>query len=445
MQGATLRFRRCADANADAEQATPLGHMEYTDRTLPSIVHAHGANAPNSVAIEAWDEVDGVTLTVSYGQLSAQVRAAARFLEQVGRLIPGDRCALHSHNTVAYACMSLGTMSLGATAVHLNWRQPDEVNLRLLKDLDIKLLLTSAPFRSLVEHTSIHLSNMRSMSFESICAMPLHEALPFNAQATQLAAAHSISATSSMVAIGSDTPKNTQHAAAIFFTGGTTGMPKAVPHTHATLLCNADGYMREHGGPLDPRAHARAGSVCFTPYFHVMGFVASLVTNLVAGARAAILASADARLSPSLVLAACRQLRPTVLHTVPWVVEGLASMVAAAHCPTEVGAETEDFGSVPAGPIGTQVITRVVSERFQQMLRGWSSLGLSTARDLRSSAHDVALTTVRTDLERAGTANGHAGKVGAAPPLSAADELARLHVLIYGVRVAWLESPSSQT
>eukprot|EP00966_Prymnesium_polylepis_P010111 233624-Prymnesium_polylepis.1 len=60
-----------------------------------------------------------------------------------------------------------------------------------------------------------------------------------------------------------------------------------------------------------------------------MGFSANLVFNLHAGARAAVLASHAARLSPSLVLAALADLRPSCLNTVPWVVEGLADMIGA--------------------------------------------------------------------------------------------------------------------
>eukprot|EP00966_Prymnesium_polylepis_P069351 1612052-Prymnesium_polylepis.1 len=65
-----------------------------------------------------------------------------------------------------------------------------------------------------------------------------------------------------------------------------------------------------------------AGTVCFTPYFHVMGYVANLCFNLVAGIRSAVLASTEAKLNPQLLLSACKSLKPTVLNTVPWVVEG---------------------------------------------------------------------------------------------------------------------------
>ena len=289
-------------------------------RTIPSVVHEHAHGAQRkAIALEVWDEDDGVTMSVTFAQLSMGVHSAAAFLMQVGGLAPGDACALHSHNTVAYVCASLGAMELGAVSMNLSWRQPDSINLGLLASLDAKLLLHSHGLSSLAELAAhdVHCEGIRIMLFESICATPLHTAFPFGPLVSG-------DSSNNTTGLASETP------AAVFFTGGTTGTPKAVPHTHETLLSMVDGYLREHGAPLDPRAVGeRAGSVCFAPYFHVMGYVCCLVVNLVAGCRSAIVASADTKLSASLMLAACRGLRPTVCHTVPVVVEGLVRMIRA--------------------------------------------------------------------------------------------------------------------
>ena len=287
-------------------------------RTIPSIVHQHAVGAQcNAVALEVWDQDDGVTMTVTFSQLSAGVHSAAAYLTQVGGLAPGDLCALHSHNTVAYVCASLGAMEAGATSINLSWRQPDSINLTLLISLRANMLLHSHGFSSLAELAArdVQCEGMRIVLFESICATPLHTAFPFG----PVESGASVGETSKVLPL---TP------AAVFFTGGTTGTPKAVPHTHETLLSMVDGYLGEHGAPLDPGTTGeRAGSVCFTPYFHVMGYVCCLIVNLAAGCRSAILASPDAKLSASLMLAACRDLRPTVCHTVPVVVDGLVNLI----------------------------------------------------------------------------------------------------------------------
>ena len=67
------------------------------------------------------------------------------------------------------------------------------------------------------------------------------------------------------------------------------------------------------------RSPSCVDSRMFPPDFHVMGFVANFVTNLHCGCRAFLLADPDATLSAPLMLRACRDLKPDVLNTVPWV------------------------------------------------------------------------------------------------------------------------------
>ena len=50
------------------------------------------------------------------------------------------------------------------------------------------------------------------------------------------------------------------------------------------------------------------------------------VFNLHACVRAFLL-EGDTTLSPSLILAACQELRPSVVNTVPWIVEGLMPLL----------------------------------------------------------------------------------------------------------------------
>lgn len=52
-----------------------------------------------------------------------------------------------SHTQVAYVSFSLGAMTLGAAAVHLNWQQPAATNELLLQELHVPLLLCSASFK----------------------------------------------------------------------------------------------------------------------------------------------------------------------------------------------------------------------------------------------------------------------------------------------------------
>jgi acyl-coenzyme A synthetase/AMP-(fatty) acid ligase len=184
---------------------------------------------------------------------------------------------------------------------------PASTTQRLITDLSPKILLTSTAFKA-TAHQMRQECGVRVVTLDAVCTME-SGSLPLApidtaAAAALKAAVHSLDA---------------KCTAAVFFTGGTTGTPKAVPHSHDGLLWFARTCLRAFPAPF-ARDVPHAGTVCFTPFFHVMGYCANMVFNLHAGVRAAIL-EGDATLSPSLLLAACRELRPSCVNTVPWVVE----------------------------------------------------------------------------------------------------------------------------
>ena len=297
-------------------------------QTLCSVVLEHAAARPETTFIEVWDQEAGVTLSVTFRELSDCMLAAASWLGGLG-VGAGDYCALLAHNSVAFLAITFGAMARGATSIHLNWRNPRDINTVLVRDLDARLLVASKPFQH--DAQAIHAAvGTRLMLIESVCNAA--DELPFaalpEAQAAELA--------DEVQRLSAD------RTAVVFFTGGTTGTPKAVPHSHSGLIWMAEALVRAHPTAVKPRPRpgarqvtmVNAGTICFTPFFHVMGFSANLIYNLVAGVRAAVLASHDARLSPALILAATEELKPAVVNTVPWVVEGLVAMLSSGEHPT---------------------------------------------------------------------------------------------------------------
>ncbi|KAK3255042.1 hypothetical protein CYMTET_35763, partial [Cymbomonas tetramitiformis] len=72
-------------------------------------------------------------------------------------------------------------------------------------------------------------------------------------------------------------------------------------------------------------------TVCFLPNFHVVGFVNNFLFNLCTGARCHMFAACSAPpVTPALLLAACSELRPDVLSTVPWLLQGLAEQCSSS-------------------------------------------------------------------------------------------------------------------
>ena len=284
--------------------------------TIPALLLDRAHRKQFRTFVEVWsspkEDGEQTVFSVSYAELADSMITAALWLcDGPSQVRAGDYVALLAHNSVAYLAFSLGAMSLGAVSVNLNWRQSAEITAQLLGGLQPRLLLASSHFHDQAReaHTSL---GIQIAILESICNTD-PGALPF--APADAPAAQRIEA--GIAALDASRP------AAVFFTGGTTGIPKAVPHSHAGLCWFAARALAQCPAPYDEVRVPHAGTVCFTPFFHVMGFVANFVFNIYAGCRVALLASPDDKLSPLLVLAACRALRPSVLNTVPWVVEGL--------------------------------------------------------------------------------------------------------------------------
>lgn len=269
------------------------------------LLEQQAANGGHS-AIEIWDEHHGVTQRIRFDQFADRMLASADWLQRQQLLLPGGTCAVLAQNSLDYLSLSLGAMTLGGRAAHLNWRQPADVTSTLLQRMQASLLLydddQAQSAAQVAKELGLRASHLEAASRERHGQPPLHS----SQQKPLVAQAMSVSAS---------------YDAIIFFTGGTTGTPKGVPHSHSGLLWLADTLLRAFPGT------EREGTLCFAPFFHVMGCVANWVFNLNAGVRAFLLASHQAVLSAELLARALVELRPSTLNTVPWVVQGLCQML----------------------------------------------------------------------------------------------------------------------
>ena len=284
---------------SDKQPTTPPAPLA---RTLPGCLLTRAECQPDATFVEVWDEHTGVELRVTFAQMASSMLAAMQWLRK-RNFDDGDNCAILAHNSVEYISLSFGTMALGGVAIHLNWRQPESVTRQLLRQTKPAVVLASAPFLDAASRICCDME-LAVASLEEVRA-ELAYLVPSDIDKARIRAL--------------DPTTN----AVVFFTGGTTGTPKPIRHTHDSMLWLAHKLQTQV-----PNAH-HAGTLCFTPFFHVMGFCANLIFNMHAGVRAFVLASHSTLLTASLMVKACSELEPSVLNTIPHIVEGLCHLLQA--------------------------------------------------------------------------------------------------------------------
>lgn len=200
----------------------------YMNRWLPT--HAH--LRPHKEAIVCAETGQ----RVSYRELYQRSLAAAQHLRQLG-VGPGDRIALLAHNDVRFFVLLFAAARIGAILVPLNWRLSLSEQQAILEDAEAAVLWVddAIPSQSLPSHANIH---------------PLHS-LP-----AEVVAEHEVPEAQGL---GPDTPVG------IFYTGGTTGLPKGAMLTHGSVFWNAQNTISGWG-----LSHEDIAPI-FTPLFHIGG------------------------------------------------------------------------------------------------------------------------------------------------------------------------------
>ena len=214
--------------------------MSTPASTLPAQLLARGERESKRPFIEVFGDLH-VVKRLSAAELADHMLAAAAFLRRECGVVPSDYVALLAHNSIAYLSVTLGAMALGATSLHLNYRQPVQTTSELLVGLAPRVLVASAPFDAAARGCAEALALRLVVLTDPDRPPGAVDSSPLDAATGQALRA----------AVGRVDPQQT---AAVFFTGGTTGAPKAVPHTHASLLWLSDALRLFYPGGRRPRA-----------------------------------------------------------------------------------------------------------------------------------------------------------------------------------------------
>ena len=260
--------------------AASSSSLPPTAASLPGRLLAQAAQRPEACALEVWDESEGSVQRLSFGELARLLRAAIVWHRRTGLRARGA-FALLAHNSVSYVALSLGATAVGALSVHLNWRLPAGTTALLLEALDRPVVLLASQLfgdaqghSQCTAHTPCTFPPRTADNVHRVCgtgdaaaellqhvpnvsaALPIE---PVRAELEELAAALDAEHAAAIDAeVGLLDPRE---AAVVFYTGGTTGVPKGVPHSHAGLLWLAEKLRLAFPGAETD------GTLCFTPFF----------------------------------------------------------------------------------------------------------------------------------------------------------------------------------
>lgn len=226
---------------------------------------------------------------ITYAELASQVAGLSAALRARG-IGAGDTVALLGRNMPHWAVAYLAITTMGAVVVPI---------LPEFSEEDV---------RNILRHSG---SRGAFVGAQQLARLPWIEAsVPVLYRLDDLEPVQGVEARDVPPAV----PVHGEDLAAIIYTSGTTGRPKGVMLTHANLVSNIRATQRV----VPVHAYDRLLSVL--PLAHTYECTLGLLIPLTCGASISYL---DRPPSPSILMPALQRVRPTMMLTVPMIIEGV--------------------------------------------------------------------------------------------------------------------------
>src|SRR5262245_20152157 len=222
---------------------SPWPDPEIPDASLPALLLERARLHRDNRAI--LDAASGRGL--SYGELAITAGWFASGLTRRG-FGRGDVLALHSANCPEWPVAFLGALSVGGTVACTNPLYTTDELSKLLELSGARLLMTAPPFLTAAREAGV----AEAVVFSDLLAS---EPIPPEVRIDPAA-----------------------DVAALLYSSGTSGLPKAVELTHRNLISNV--LQMSAGVPFEPGDRVLA----VAPFFHAMGLVGILLSSLYQGA-----------------------------------------------------------------------------------------------------------------------------------------------------------------
>jgi acyl-CoA synthetase (AMP-forming)/AMP-acid ligase II len=347
---------------AVAAQAGPTD--EFSSARIADLVAMAATNRPEAPALV----ITADRIPVSYGDLVRLVDDLAGQLKQ-GGLLPGDRVALRAGSNAEFVVGLLAASRAELIVVPLDPALPVSEQRVRGEAAGARVVLVDSEGPDDRQGPSLR-------SWSIAVTVGRDGAAP---------AVHLDAATAPSQA--PSTPEGLRHDdAMIMFTGGTTGVPKMVPWTHANIARSARAIIAGYRlGPQD-------ATVAVMPLYHGHGLLAALLSTLASGGR--VLLPARGRFSAHTFWDDIDAVRATWYTAVPTIHQILLER-----------AKTDESGRKPAALRFIRSCSAPLTPETAQALQDEFSTPLVCAFGMTEATHQAATTGIeRIDNDQTITA-----------------------------------------
>ena len=246
----------------------------------------------------------------------------------------GDKVAILLMNCLEWLPIYFGILKSGATAVPLNFRYTAEEIAYCVKQADVDILVFGPQFTGRVEEIVDDISHGRLLFY-------VGEDCPTFAENYRELTANCPSSDPAI-------PLNEDEDAAIYFSSGTTGFPKAILHHHRSLTQAAEMEQNHHGQTHDDTF------LCIPPLDHT-GAKMHWFGSLISGSRAVLLRG----VTPQSIFDAVSDEHCTIVWLlVPWVQDILLAIEEGTIDPANYELDQWRLMHIGAQPVPQSLIRR---------------------------------------------------------------------------------------
>ncbi|MDR2132978.1 MAG: long-chain fatty acid--CoA ligase, partial [Clostridiales Family XIII bacterium] len=237
--------------------------------------------------------VQGYRKTLTWREFDERANRTANLLLETGAG-KGDKVAVLLMNCIEWLPVYFGILKAGAAVVPLNYRYTAEEIRYCLELADVSVLLFGPEFAGRIDAVKGELAHLRAFFF-------IGEGRPAYARDYEAAIA-------ARSAEPPGVPLSDEEDAAIYYSSGTTGFPKAILHTHAGLVSACVTERTHHGQARNDIF------LCIPPLYHT-GAKMHWFGSLLSGGKAVLLRGTR----PKWILDAISKERVTIVWLlVPW-------------------------------------------------------------------------------------------------------------------------------